>query len=151
MYYFIFQGTRQALERHTEESSQQHLALVSALATRQARQLESLRAAVARLSVNYTGALVWRISDWAAKMAEAKCKDGVELVSPAFYTSQYGYKLQVSLIIINIARYYFSIKIFLTLISLDSKITVIIMRWIRLEGPKIVFIFCKWKTNCFEW
>lgn len=90
-----FQGTRQALERHTEENCQQHLALVSALATRQARQLESLRAAVARLSVNCSGALVWRITDWAAKMAEAKCKDGVELVSPAFYTSQYGYKLQV--------------------------------------------------------
>lgn len=30
-------------------------------------------------------------------MAEAKCKDGVELISPAFYTSQYGYKLQVRL------------------------------------------------------
>ncbi|KAG6439217.1 hypothetical protein O3G_MSEX000587 [Manduca sexta] len=90
-----FKGTRQAVERHTEENCQQHLALVSALATRQARQLDTLRAAVARLSVNCSGALVWRITDWAAKMAEAKCKDGVELVSPAFYTSQYGYKLQV--------------------------------------------------------
>lgn len=92
---FFLQGTRQALDRHTEESCQQHLALVSALATRQARQLESLRAAVARLSVNCSGALVWRITDWAAKMAEAKCKDGVELLSPMFYTSQHGYKLQV--------------------------------------------------------
>ncbi|XP_073943636.1 TNF receptor associated factor 4 isoform X1 [Choristoneura fumiferana] len=92
-----FKGTRQALDRHTEESCQQHLALVSALASRQARQLESLRAAVTRLSVNCSGALVWRITDWAAKMAEAKCKDGVELISPAFYTSQYGYKLQASL------------------------------------------------------
>lgn len=92
---FLHQGTRQALERHTEESCQQHLALVSALASRQARQLDTLRAAVARLSINCSGALVWRISDWASKMAEAKCKDGVELISPAFYTSQYGYKLQV--------------------------------------------------------
>ncbi|XP_037973662.2 TNF receptor-associated factor 4 isoform X1 [Plutella xylostella] len=92
-----FKGTRQALDRHTEDSCQQHLALVSALATRQARQLDTLRAAVARLSINCSGALVWRITDWAAKMAEAKCKDGVELISPAFYTSQYGYKLQASL------------------------------------------------------
>lgn len=91
------QGTRQALERHTEENCQQHLALVSTLASRQARQLESLRAAVARLSVNCSGVLVWRITEWASKMAEAKCKDGVELVSPIFYTSQYGYKLQASL------------------------------------------------------
>lgn len=85
------------MERHTEENCQQHLALVSALATRQARQLDTLRATVARLSnsTNCSGAMVWKISDWAAKMAEAKCKDGVELVSPAFYTSQYGYKLQV--------------------------------------------------------
>lgn len=92
-----FQGTRQAVERHTEENCQQHLALVSALASRQARQLETLRATVSRLSntTNCSGALVWKISDWAAKMAEAKCKDGVELVSSAFYTSQYGYKLQV--------------------------------------------------------
>ncbi|CAG9585040.1 unnamed protein product [Danaus chrysippus] len=75
-----FKGTRQALERHTEESAQQHLALVSALATRQARQLESLRAA--------TGQRRW---------PTLRTKDGVELTSPAFYTSQYGYKLQATL------------------------------------------------------
>lgn len=28
-------------------------------------------------------------------MSEAKAKEGMELVSPPFYTSQYGYKLQV--------------------------------------------------------
>ncbi|CAG4913424.1 unnamed protein product [Colias eurytheme] len=92
-----FKGTRQALDRHTEESCQAHLALVCSVATRQARQLEALRSALARLALNQSGALVWRVTDFAAKMADAKCKEGVELISPAFYTSQYGYKLQASL------------------------------------------------------
>ncbi|RVE39987.1 hypothetical protein evm_015363, partial [Chilo suppressalis] len=96
-----FKGTRQALERHTEESCQSHLSLVLALAARQARQLEALRGAVARLACGCSGALVWRLTDVAAKMADACTKDGVELVSPAFYTSQYGYKLQVSFITYN--------------------------------------------------
>jgi hypothetical protein len=29
-------------------------------------------------------------------MAEAKTREGVELMSPIFLTSQYGYKLQVN-------------------------------------------------------
>lgn len=84
-----------ALERHLEENCAQHLTLVGALANRQQQQLTTLKAALARLSLNYTGTLIWKISDWAAKMNDAKSKDGMELVSPPFYTSQYGYKLQV--------------------------------------------------------
>jgi TNF receptor-associated factor 4 len=41
------------------------------------------------------GTLIWKISDYTSKLAEAKTKEGMELVSPPFYTSQYGYKLQV--------------------------------------------------------
>ncbi|XP_077300538.1 TNF receptor associated factor 4 isoform X3 [Arctopsyche grandis] len=92
-----FKGARNALERHLEENCAQHLTLVGALANRQQQQLTTLKAALARLSLNYTGTLIWKISDWAAKMNEAKSKDGMELVSPPFYTSQYGYKLQASL------------------------------------------------------
>lgn len=43
------------------------------------------------------GTLVWKISDYSAKLAEARTKEGYELVSPPFYTSQFGYKLQASL------------------------------------------------------
>ncbi|XP_050678660.1 TNF receptor-associated factor 4 isoform X2 [Leptidea sinapis] len=92
-----FKGTRQALERHTADSCQAHLALVCGLATRQARQLDALRASLTRLTINQSGALVWRVTDVAAKMAAAETQDGAELVSPPFYTSQYGYKLQASL------------------------------------------------------
>jgi TNF receptor-associated factor 4 len=48
------------------------------------------------LSLNTSGTLIWRISDLTAKMAEAKTREGVELMSPIFLTSQYGYKLQVN-------------------------------------------------------
>jgi TNF receptor-associated factor 4 len=41
------------------------------------------------------GTLIWKISDYTSKLAEAKTKEGMELLSPPFYTSQYGYKLQV--------------------------------------------------------
>lgn len=40
--------------------------------------------------------MVWKITDYTSKMSEAKTKEGMELVSPPFYTSQYGYKLQAS-------------------------------------------------------
>lgn len=40
---------------------------------------------------------MWKISDYSAKLAEASTKEGYELVSPPFYTSQFGYKLQASL------------------------------------------------------
>ena len=40
---------------------------------------------------------MWKISDYVAKMADAQTKEGMELVSPAWYTSQFGYRLQASL------------------------------------------------------
>ena len=43
-----------------------------------------------------SGTLVWKISDYNAKFEEARGKDGVELISSPFYTSQFGYKLQAS-------------------------------------------------------
>lgn len=44
----------------------------------------------------FIGTLVWKISEYSAKMEEARGKDGVELISSPFYTSQFGYKLQAS-------------------------------------------------------
>lgn len=68
-----------------------------AVVNKQQHQIASLKSAFSRLSVNQTGVLVWKIADYAAKLAEAKSKEGMELVSQPFYTSQYGYKLQASL------------------------------------------------------
>uniref|UniRef100_A0A1B6FZK8 TNF receptor-associated factor 4 n=1 Tax=Cuerna arida TaxID=1464854 RepID=A0A1B6FZK8_9HEMI len=93
-----FKGLRgAAMERHLEDSSQQHLVLMCGLVTRQQHQITSLKSALSRLSLNHTGTLVWKISDYSAKMADARAKEGMELVSPPFYTSQFGYKLQASL------------------------------------------------------
>lgn len=69
---------------------------MSSLVVKQQQQISTLKSALSKLSLNYSGTLLWKISDFAAKLAEAKSKDGVELVSPPFYTSQYGYKLQAS-------------------------------------------------------
>ncbi|XP_063239241.1 TNF receptor-associated factor 4 [Bacillus rossius redtenbacheri] len=92
-----FKGSPHALEKHLAEEAQQHLQLVCGLATRQAGQIASLKSALARLAVNCSGTLVWKITNFATKMSDAKTKEGMELVSPPFYTSQYGYKLQASL------------------------------------------------------
>lgn len=91
-----FKGPRNLLDSHLEANSASHLSLMIQLSTKQGQQIASLKSAVAKLSTNYTGTLLWKIADWQAKMAEAKTKEGLELVSPAFFTSQYGYKLQAS-------------------------------------------------------
>ncbi|EDX03698.1 GD23279 [Drosophila simulans] len=92
-----FKGPRQMLEAHLESNAAAHLSLMVALSSRQGQQIQMLKSAVSKLSINYTGTLLWKITDWSAKMAEARGKDGLELVSPPFYTSQYGYKLQASM------------------------------------------------------
>lgn len=106
----LLQGPRYSMEQHLEENCQQHLSMMCNVVTKQQHQISSLRSALARLSLNYSGTLIWKISDFAAKMTEAKTKEGMELVSPPFYTSQYGYKLQVFIIfefrlVITLQRY----------------------------------------------
>ncbi|XP_070502386.1 TNF receptor-associated factor 4 [Chironomus tepperi] len=91
-----FKGPRNMLETHLEANTAAHLSLMVQLSTKQNQQIASLKNAVSKLSTNYTGTLLWKITDWSTKMKEAKNKEGLELVSPPFYTSQYGYKLQAS-------------------------------------------------------
>lgn len=43
------------MERHLEESSQQHLILMCSLVTRQQHQITSLKSALSRLSLNQSG------------------------------------------------------------------------------------------------
>ncbi|KYQ49623.1 TNF receptor-associated factor 4 [Trachymyrmex zeteki] len=92
-----FKGNRFSLDKHLEESAKMHLSLMCSLVTKQQHQITSLKSAISKLSLNYTGTLIWKITDYAVKMSEAKAKEGMELVSPPFYTSQYGYKLQASI------------------------------------------------------
>ncbi|XP_052120968.1 TNF receptor-associated factor 4 isoform X2 [Frankliniella occidentalis] len=91
-----FKGLRHSLDKHLDESTKSHLNLMCTVVNKQQHQITSLKSALQRLSLNQTGTLVWKISDYTLKMSEAKTKEGMELVSPPFYTSQYGYKLQAS-------------------------------------------------------
>ncbi|OAD53735.1 TNF receptor-associated factor 4 [Eufriesea mexicana] len=91
-----FKGNRFSLDKHVAESAKMHLSLMCSVVTKQQHQITSLKSAISKLSLNYTGTLIWKITDYSAKMSEAKAKEGMELVSPPFYTSQYGYKLQAS-------------------------------------------------------
>ncbi|XP_046635996.1 TNF receptor-associated factor 4-like isoform X1 [Daphnia pulicaria] len=92
-----FKGPRFSLDKHQEEGMKQHLLLMCGLASRQQQQLSTLRSSVSRVSLNYSGTFLWRINDVQTKIAEARIKEGFELISAPFYTSQYGYKLQASL------------------------------------------------------
>ena len=83
------------MDKHQEEGMKQHLLLMCGLASRQQQQLSTLRSTVSRVSLNYSGTFLWRINDVQTKIAEARIKEGFELISAPFYTSQYGYKLQV--------------------------------------------------------
>lgn len=81
-----YNGPRNQLEDHLESNTASHLSLMVTLASRQGQQISALKGAVAKLSTNYTGTLLWKISEWQLKMLEAKSRDGLELVSPPFYT-----------------------------------------------------------------
>ncbi|XP_075760630.1 TNF receptor-associated factor 4 [Pelodiscus sinensis] len=85
-----------AVSRHLEESTKVHLGLVCSLVSRQRQELQELRQELEELSVGSDGVLVWRISDYARRLQEAKARGNHESFSPPFYTHRYGYKLQVS-------------------------------------------------------
>lgn len=87
----------------------QHLLLMCGLASRQQQQLSTLRSSVSRVSLNYSGTFLWRINDVQTKIAEARIKEGFELISAPFYTSQYGYKLQVCLISLSAQLLFFPV------------------------------------------
>lgn len=80
-----------------EENVKQHLALTCGLVIKQQHQITSLKGALQSLTTSYNGTLLWKITDYSLKMAEAKSKEGYELCSAPFYTSQYGYKMMATL------------------------------------------------------
>ncbi|XP_042909927.1 TNF receptor-associated factor 4 isoform X2 [Parasteatoda tepidariorum] len=90
-----FKGTRSAVDQHLEEACKPHLSLVCSVVSRQQHQISNLRAAVQNLTLNTSGTMLWKITDYTRRLGEAR--DGYELVSSPFYTSQHGYKLMASL------------------------------------------------------
>ncbi len=56
-----------------------------------------LRTQLADARISRDGVLIWRIADFWTKMAEARSKEGLELVSAPFLTGPAGYRLQASL------------------------------------------------------
>lgn len=74
-----------------DENTEPHLSLLCAQVTRQNLQIQTLKASLEKATMHCTGTLVWRISEFASKLAEARVKEGFEILSPPFLTSQYGY------------------------------------------------------------
>ncbi|XP_067125094.1 TNF receptor-associated factor 4-like [Centruroides vittatus] len=91
-----FKGPWFALDQHNEESVKSHLVLMCGLVSRQQHQISALRSALHNMTLNTSGVLLWKINDYNQKLTEAKSKEGFELCSIPFYSSQHGYKLMAT-------------------------------------------------------
>ena len=74
----------------------EHLNLTSQVVRRQQRIIADLRMELDYLNLSTDGVLLWKITNYSTKLQKAKNDEQVELCSPGFFTSKYGYKLQVS-------------------------------------------------------
>ena len=92
-----FRGDKRQLEEHMEQTKEVHLNLMQTLVKQQQNVIKKLNEQLEKCNTSYSGVLVWKIKDLATRLSEAKAKDGLELVSAPFYTSQYGYRVQASL------------------------------------------------------
>lgn len=116
-----------------------HLSFMCGVVTKQQHQITILKSAMAKLSVNYTGTLIWKISDYTLKMSEAKAKEGMELISPPFYTSQYGYKLQVNFPLIYTWYNAVYFQILIIMINCLCFLGIDFLEWKRNRGQKSHF------------
>jgi TNF receptor-associated factor 4 len=55
MFHVFSQGNRYALEKHVDDNTKQHLVLMCSVVTKQQHQISSLKSALSRLSLNYSG------------------------------------------------------------------------------------------------
>lgn len=94
---YSLQGPRYTVEEHIEKSDKSHLKLMCNIVTKQQSQISMLKSSLSSLTINTTGTLIWKISNYASKAAEAMSKEGYEICSAPFYTSQHGYKLMATL------------------------------------------------------
>ena len=95
LYVFFFQCPQRSLTQHLEDGMKKHLELVSQLALDQRKEIDQLREIVKHCKPFTDSKLYWRIDDFWNKFEEAKHKTNVELHSPPFYTSPYGYKFKI--------------------------------------------------------
>ncbi|KAG8199730.1 hypothetical protein JTE90_000826 [Oedothorax gibbosus] len=86
-----FKGTRSALDQHLEDACKPHLALVCGVVGRQQHHISTLRQALSSVTLNTTGTLLWKISDYTRRQGE------YELCSAPFTTAPHGYRLQATL------------------------------------------------------
>ncbi|XP_064619691.1 TNF receptor-associated factor 4-like isoform X2 [Lineus longissimus] len=84
------------LERHLDDNTKGHLTMMCKHVRRQQQQINALRAKVNNLSQVTDGVFIWKVTDYKLKLAEARSKLGLEIMSEPFYTSRYGYKLIAS-------------------------------------------------------
>ncbi|XP_077995740.1 TNF receptor-associated factor 4-like [Glandiceps talaboti] len=88
---------RFALEQHLDDSLKVHLALVCEVAKKQQDEIQLLRNQIDVLTSNTDGTLLWKIKDFSANFNKSKKIDHMQLQSPCFYTSRFGYKLGATL------------------------------------------------------
>ena len=86
-----------SVEVHLAEAGPHHLELLARQCRAQASLIKTLKGQLEEARISRDGLLVWRIADFWSKMAEARTKEGLELVSMPFLTGPAGYRLQVSL------------------------------------------------------
>ncbi|CAH3110825.1 hypothetical protein pdam_00000405 [Pocillopora damicornis] len=89
------QCPQRSLTQHLEDGMKKHLELVSQLALDQRKEIDQLREIVKHCKPFTDSKLYWRIDDFWNKFEDAKHKTNVELHSPPFYTSPYGYKFKI--------------------------------------------------------
>ncbi|PFX32985.1 TNF receptor-associated factor 4 [Stylophora pistillata] len=89
------QCPQRSLTQHLEDGMKKHLELVSQLALDQRKEIDELREIVKHCKPFTDSKLYWKIDDFWNKFEDAKHKTNVELHSPSFYTSPYGYKFKI--------------------------------------------------------
>lgn len=91
----FLQCPQRSLAQHLEDGMKKHLELVSQLAIDQQQEINELREIVKHCKPFTDSKLYWRVDDFWKKFEDAKHKNCVELHSPPFYTSPYGYKFKI--------------------------------------------------------
>ncbi|XP_014679735.1 PREDICTED: TNF receptor-associated factor 4-like [Priapulus caudatus] len=90
-------GPRSLLQHHMDDSTSAHLALLTDVCLRQRQQISCLKTAVQSIASSTDGTTLFRITDFSARLSEARAgKSGGEVRSAPFYTHRYGYKLAAS-------------------------------------------------------
>uniref|UniRef100_A0A1I8G477 TNF receptor-associated factor n=1 Tax=Macrostomum lignano TaxID=282301 RepID=A0A1I8G477_9PLAT len=93
-----FKGDRASVDRHQCDpaASAHHVTLLAELARAQRRELDSLKRQLRHLPLVHSGRLVWRVDNYAEKLADSTPNRELEFCSVPFYTGRPGYRLQAS-------------------------------------------------------